>query len=162
VTLADLANLGELIGGVGVIVSLLYLAVQIRQSSRIATFNAHQAITDSASGLMADIAKDPELFRVWLLAMDSPAEASAEDRARVGFILHQVFSTFENAEHFGDASVRDRVRTVHDRFLRTPGVQEWWARQRDGYGEPFRSKIDERLNELARTGQIQSRSSPAA
>lgn len=161
-TLADFANIGELIAGVGVVVSLLYLAVQIRESRRIATWNAHQAVSESVSGITADIAKDPELFRVWRAVLDSSADASDEDRERVGFILHHVFATFENADRFGDPSLRHRVQSVHEKYLRAPAVQEWWARQREMYGESFRSKIDARLRELASATQAESSSRPAA
>jgi hypothetical protein len=148
VTLADFANIGELIAGVGVVVSLLYLAVQIRESRRIATWNAHLVISESVATVTAEVAKDPDLFRVWRAVLDSPADASDEDRERVGFLLHQTFTAFENADRFGDPTLPHRLRSVHAKFLRTPGVQEWWARQREGYSEPFRSVIDARLREL--------------
>jgi hypothetical protein len=154
VTLSDLANIGELIAGVGVIVSLLYLAVQIRESRRIATWNAHVAISESAARVTADIAKDPDFFRVWRGVLDSPTDASDEDRERVGFVLHEVFSNFENAGRFGDPSLGDRLGSIHDKFLRAPGVQEWWARQRESYSEPFRSRIDARLVELKGTTRV--------
>jgi hypothetical protein len=148
VSLGDLANLGELIAGVGVVVSLLYLAVQIRESRRIATWNAHLAVSESVAGITADIAKDLDFFRTWRAVLDSPADASDEDRERVAFILHEVFSAFENADRFGDPDLHHRLRSVQAKFLRAPGVQEWWARQRETYSEPFRSKIDARLKEL--------------
>jgi hypothetical protein len=156
VTLADLANIGELVAGVGVVLSLLYLAVQIRHSTRIASLNAHQAVSESVTAITADIAKDPELFRMWRAVLHSSADASDEDRERVGFILHQVFAAFENADRSGDPSLRHRLRPVHDKYLRAPGVQEWWARQRGAYDEPFRSTIDARLKELACTTQAES------
>jgi len=39
VTLEELGGIGEFIGGIGVIVSLLYLARQIRDNSRIERLN---------------------------------------------------------------------------------------------------------------------------
>ena len=155
-TLADLANIGELVAGVGVVVSLLYLAVQIRHSSRIARLNAHQAVSESVTGITAEIARDPEFFRVWRAVLDSSADASDEDRERVAFILHQIFVAFANADRFGDPSLRRSVRPLHDKYLRAPFVQEWWARQRGVYGEPFRSTIDARLKELASATQAES------
>ncbi len=155
-TLADLANIGELVAGVGVVVSLLYLAVQIRHSSRIARLNAHQAVSESVTGITAEIARDPEFFRVWRAVLDSSADASDEDRERVAFILHQIFVAFANADRFGDPSLRRSVRPVHDKYLRAPFVQEWWAPQRGAYDEPFRSTIDARLKELASATQAGS------
>ena len=84
-SLADLANLGELIAGVGVIVSLLYLAGQIRESRRLATWNAHLVISGSISEITADVAKDPELFRVWRGRQEgSSSNAESPPRLRVG------------------------------------------------------------------------------
>ena len=161
-TLADLANIGELIAGVGVVVSLLYLAFQIRESRRIATWNAHLVISESIVGATADVAKDPDLFRVWQAVLVSPADASDEDRERVGYILHQVFSAFENADRFGDPSLRHRLQPVLEKWLSAPGVQGWWARQRQVYGEPFRSRIDARLRELTSATQAEPSSSSSA
>jgi hypothetical protein len=155
-TLADLANIGELVAGVGVVVSLLYLAVQIRHSSRIARLNAHQAVSESVTGITAEIARDPEFFRVWRAVLDSSADASDEDRERVAFILHQIFAAFASADRFGDPSLQRNVRPFHDKYLRAPFVQEWWARQRGAYDEPFRSTIDARLKELASATQAKS------
>ena len=49
-TLEDLGNLGEIAGGLAVMISVLYLAVQIRQSSQIARFEAHRAACAEGAG----------------------------------------------------------------------------------------------------------------
>ena len=52
-TLEDLGNLGEFLGAIGVIASLVYLAVQIRQNTRAVNSNTSQAITDSRVEFLA-------------------------------------------------------------------------------------------------------------
>lgn len=42
-TLEDLGNLGEFLGAIGVIVTLVYLAVQVRQNTRMMRANVRQA-----------------------------------------------------------------------------------------------------------------------
>ena len=43
-TIQDLGAIGELIASVGVVVSLIYLAVQVRQNTRGIRTSAHQHI----------------------------------------------------------------------------------------------------------------------
>jgi hypothetical protein len=45
-TLSDLANLAQIIAAIGVVVSLLYLAVQIRGNTKIASAQARHAISE--------------------------------------------------------------------------------------------------------------------
>ncbi len=149
-TLEDLGNIGDLVGGVGVILSLLYLAIQIRQSSRIARLNAHQTIGASMSGLLEKLGSDPELYRIWKTARDTTEELNEDERERLGVYLYQVFGGFSIADRYAelDPSFGSRYRGVLDRFLRVPAVQAWWSRQRQYHPDPFRAQVDARLREL--------------
>ncbi len=51
--LTQLANLGEFIGGVAVLVTLIYLAVQVRQGNRLARAQVHQETARMSSELAA-------------------------------------------------------------------------------------------------------------
>ena len=44
--LSDLANLGQIVGAIGVMITLIYLAVQIRGNTRIASAQARHAISE--------------------------------------------------------------------------------------------------------------------
>ncbi len=73
--LTQLANLGEFVGGVAVLITLVYLAVQLRQSNEMAKANAiHRAVNtwsaerrmridDSMSGVLAKAHSDESLSR---------------------------------------------------------------------------------------------------
>ena len=45
-SLEDLGNLGEFVGAIGVVVSLVYLAYQIRQNTAAVRASTHQAMID--------------------------------------------------------------------------------------------------------------------
>ena len=47
-SLEDLGNIGEFVSAVAVVVSLLYLAMQIRQNTKSVQTSAYQAVLDSA------------------------------------------------------------------------------------------------------------------
>ncbi len=44
--LNDLANLGQIVGAIGVMITLVYLAIQIRGNTRVASAQARHAISE--------------------------------------------------------------------------------------------------------------------
>ena len=80
-TLEDLGNLGEFVGALGVVVSLVYLAIQIRQNtSAVRTSTFHEAIRDQSNGI-DQLNSDPELNRIWYDGLHH-FEALPEDEQR--------------------------------------------------------------------------------
>ena len=149
-TLQDLGAIGELIGGIGVIVSLLYLARQIRDSSRIERLNARYAVSQALLSAFSRIDEDPELHRVWVAARDRGEELDDEDRERLGRFLYQYFVQLSLAYGFSeiDPEIRARYEPNLVRFLRAAEVRSWWSRQREFFAEPFRSEVDLLLTTL--------------
>ena len=144
-TLQQLGNLGELIGGIAVIVSLLYLAAQIRHSSRVSQFEAHRTISDSIASILGDIAKDRELYQLWKVMTETPEVATHDDRERFGMLLHRFFTVFSDAHRFADTDPHLAMRYLAfiKRFMMMPAVRGWWTRQGELYSEPFKSLVDE-------------------
>ena len=90
-TLQDLGNLGELLAAVGVIVSLVYLAVQLRGN----TLALHSESRDKNFANYVTMGRpnliDKELMRVWLGGLDGTEELDREDSARFTQMLFERF-----------------------------------------------------------------------
>jgi hypothetical protein len=54
-TLEDLGNIGEFVAAIGVIVSLVYLATQIRQNTKAVRSSASQAIAETRADFLKSI-----------------------------------------------------------------------------------------------------------
>lgn len=149
-TLDDLGNIGELVGGLAVVISLLYLAVQIKHSSQISRFEAHRVLSNDMTSVFGNIAADPELYRIWSVMTNHPERATDDQRERFGMMLYQIFTTFSDAERFGqlDKQLKFRYQRYLDGFLKFKAVQDWWSRQGENYMEPFRSMVGARILEL--------------
>ncbi|MDX1516582.1 MAG: hypothetical protein R3288_07070 [Woeseiaceae bacterium] len=149
-TLNDLGNIGELVGGLAVVVSLLYLAVQIRHSGKIARFDAHRSLSHGMASWLGNIASDPELYRVWTIMTNNPSAATEDDRERFGMLLYQAFTTFSDAERFAqmDPDLETRFRSYLDRLLRYEAVQGWWSRQGPHYAPRFQKFVGARLERI--------------
>jgi hypothetical protein len=75
VPLRDLADLAELIGAVAVVLSLLYLAAQIRQNTRAVRGSTYQAGTDSVTSFMSLVVGHPTWPRCCCAARRAPSSS---------------------------------------------------------------------------------------
>jgi len=150
VTFQELGGLGEFIGGIGVIVSLVYLARQIRDSSRIERLNARYTVSQSLTNAFSRLDDDPELNRIWIAVRDRGEELNEEDRERLGRFLYRYFGQLSLAHGFSeiDPELRGKYEPLLMRFLEAPAVQSWWSRQREFIAEPFRSEVDSLLRKI--------------
>lgn len=149
-TLSDLGNIGELLGGIAVVISLLYLAVQIRHSSQIAKFDAHRSLSNDMASILGNIASDPDLYRVWDIMTNHPDRATEHDRERFGMLLYQVFTTFSDAERFRnmDRDLQIRYQQYMERFLGFEAVRSWWSRQGKYYPQAFQDKVESSIRAI--------------
>ncbi len=94
-TLEDLGNLGEIIGAIAVVVSLIYLAIQIRQntaqireSSHISRLLLQENFVSGQEELIRSFLENEEMFRVWRLGSTTTGELSGDDKERFGLLLY--------------------------------------------------------------------------
>ena len=139
----------ELIGAVAVVISLLYLARQIRDSSRIERLNARYAVSQALLSAFSRIDEDPELHRVWVAA-NRGEKLDEEDQERLGRFLYQYFTQLSLAYGYSeiDPEIRARYEPTLVRFLQAATVRSWWSRQREFFDEPFRAEVDLLLTTL--------------
>ena len=101
-SLSDLGNLGELVGGIAVIVTLIYLVIQVRQNSAATRAKNRQALANDQIRYINGRATDPFLRRT-VEQMFAGEEIAREDR--FGLRMHVIaglrmfenyFAQFEN------------------------------------------------------------------
>ena len=84
----------ELLAAHGVIVSLFYLAMQIRQSSKLTRIALLESYVTGSRAAFDLILENSDLYRMRRLGFDSPDEMSEEDHERYGMILYAAFNQF--------------------------------------------------------------------
>ena len=96
-SLGQLVNIVEFLGGVAVVVTLIYLAVQVRQSRREVETANNQAQADAHARYLTAVATDPELSHAFakVLWTDEQASLTSEEEERMLPLLHAAFTQFE-------------------------------------------------------------------
>jgi hypothetical protein len=89
--------IAELAGAAGVIASLVYLAIQIRQNTRSAREATWQSTLRDLQQFRALIAQDPEVARVYREGLRDLKSLNDDDRWRFGALMQFLYSVFETA-----------------------------------------------------------------
>jgi hypothetical protein len=137
----------QLIASVGVIGSLFYLAVQVRQNSR----SSRAVVVDSLARSMHDLAfamaQNDQLLKIVTSTLHDWAGATEMEKARAASFLLGYFKLFENAWfQMRKGTLQSDQWQGYDGFLRTvlfqPAVKPWWQMRRTFFAPGFREYVD--------------------
>ena len=142
--------LAELVGAVGVILSLVYLARQIGQNTRSVRVASYQSWFNSYDSLSNIILASSEFDALLHRGLGDPDSLSEEDSRRVRGVLRRSFRQFENlyyqhSEAMIDPSLYEAWHRVYSHIGETPGFRFFWENEQGLFSEAFRRVIDEML-----------------
>ena len=143
----ELGAIGELLGGIAVIGSLIYVGLQVRQNTRAVSASTFHAVASVTSDTVTRIAENPELAALIEKGFFAPEELTQSERFRAGFWLRGSFRQYENYAYQADQGLLDpRVYqgyfSVMAESLRVAFIREWWEGAKGGYGPEFREQVD--------------------
>jgi hypothetical protein len=145
-SLEDLGNIGEFVAAVAVVVSLVYLAVQIRQNSRWLRASIVQAVAGSFMDFNQTVAANPQLMRVYQIGLEDFARLSEEERRQ---FLHLITSVFRFAEQmfyqYRRGTLEEQMWQGYAENIlfiyQQPSVRQWWEIRRGMFSEEFREYL---------------------
>jgi hypothetical protein len=142
VNLEAINALAQLIAAIGVIVSLFYLAAQIRQNTRSMRAMVVDSLAQSIADLIRPMAEDREVMRAFQVVVEDWREATNDDKMRALPLFFSTFKLFENAWFQQRQGTLDPEQWQGwDAYIRMyyhrPGVQEWWQLRRAAFAPGF-------------------------
>jgi hypothetical protein len=146
-TLSDLANIANLISSAAVLVSLVYLALQIRQSARNQRAVMDRGRSQQVSDWLQFIAA-PEIAPLVLRGHAQDPTLTADEHQRYLWCLYPLLLHYEDSFHqrrermLSEAQYRSICNQMRD-SARAPGFRAAWAEVRDRFPDEFRSFADE-------------------
>jgi hypothetical protein len=134
-SLEDLGNIGEFVAAVGVIVSLIYLAVQIRQNTKTVRTSTYQEVLDYSNRFNELVLSNPQIGRIWRVGRKDPAQLTEDERSDFRFLVAHVLNIFETMFLQYQRGTLDKqywnARLVGFRHqMSQPGMRAYWVRVR--------------------------------
>ena len=154
-TISELGSIGELVGAIATVATLLYLALQIRANTLSAKYSAINDIINRVIKWQSRIADTPDLMSSWKEGTQSYHSLNIEEQVRFTSIavemLAAIEATLETAKNDGikPESV-DAVRAMLHQLMRNKGVREYWEISgRNLFAQDFVSEVDVILKDAA-------------
>jgi hypothetical protein len=146
-TLGELADVGELVGGVAVVASLVYLAVQIRQNTRAVRGSTLHFNTDLWAALFQHLS-DPAAAQAYIAGMSGRSDIKPLHYTQFYFICKTIFLALEDQFYQARQGILDPViyaayeRATREQLLAFPGFRIFWQQTRETFSPPFVERID--------------------
>ena len=157
-TLQMAASLAEIIAAVGVMISIIYLAIQVRHSNRQSRLQTHNDTLNHMHAPIQQMLAQPDLAEIIRVGGEYPDQISEADWFRFGYYYLMQFNMYEflYAAHFDEATA-PQVWTGTDAswknvFRNEPGVRKIWREWRHAYPDPFRGYVDSVVSAAEQAG----------
>ena len=143
-----ISAVSQLVGSIAVVVSVLYLAVQLRSSTRV----ARVAAMDAAAAALRDVTKpfmeNAELARIWRTGLENLEALSPDEQARFFHAAHQFLKALETIHYhyvYGllDTQLWAGWRDLLHHYIACPGIRFYLTRRNAVFSERFRKFIAE-------------------
>jgi hypothetical protein len=147
VSLETINSIAQIVAAVGVIASLFYLAIQIRQNTKSQRSVVVDSLTNSLIALLGPQASNPDLVRAFATAIDDWESASEETRLHALPQFFALFKLFENAWFQKRQGTLDPEQWEGwDLYMRMyyhrTGVRSWWLMRRAAFAPGFRDYLE--------------------
>jgi hypothetical protein len=158
-----IGTIAEVVGAAAVVVSLVYLAVQIRQNTRqveeqgrAQRFSALGVLFDNWRNFRASIISDARVASIWRRGNLDPGQLNADDRVVFDMLMVDLMWGFAANWMVGvDEGLGSYLRDdIADNLLvyASPGFRVWWQSDphRDEYPRDFTRFVEQLLERSSR------------
>ncbi len=139
--------IGEILGAIAVVLSLVYLALQIRTQNRESRVAAMHEISVGFRDSISTFA-DPQMAE--LFTRVNRGESSLTDAEMLQLVVgvQRIFRVWEEAygQHLRgrlDGDIWEAMIRQYSSYLAAPGFQQVWELRRSYYNDAFRMFVDE-------------------
>lgn len=151
-----ISTIAELVGAAAVVISLVYLAAQIRQNNRqveeqvrALRLQAYDRAGADFSALRLQIAASPQLASLWRRAKAGYAGLDPDEQAQANELFHEYMWAYQNIfsrmeQGTPDDVLKELVDINIGYWMANPGFREWWRiEQKTPYTREFERLVDE-------------------
>jgi len=151
-TLVEYASLAEIVAALAVVISLIYVGLQVTASTRAVRSAAANDANVAMQSWYLEVGGNRQVSDLWINAMRGANDLSPEDEFQFLMLTHAGFLGFQNSylladEGTLDPSIKDAITSAIRGVKGLPGYELYW-RQRKDYLHPGFAQYVEELRRL--------------
>ena len=130
-TLSEITGIAEIVGSIGIIVSLIFVGLQIRQNTNQVEASSYQAALHFVKAVN-EMGNTPQTSSLIRRGFDDFDGLSQDEKVQFDGMLSNLTTDFAIAEQYyyqGTLSAQDYsgIEMLFARVFRAPGAADWWA-----------------------------------
>ena len=142
-----ISAISQLVGSIAVVLSVLYLAVQVHQSTRVAKLGTQDAAAAALRDVTKPFMENAELERIWRVGLEDLGALSLEERTRFFHAAYQFLKAFETIHFHYAYGLMDKQlwkgwQGLLRHYVAAPGIIHYWKLRPDVFSERFRKFVD--------------------
>ena len=137
----------NLVATVAVALTVVYLAIQVRESTKATYSQSYQAAVAALGDMAAIVGENKEKSRIFADGMADPSKLDADEYLQFAYLGISLFRKYENAYfQYRSGMIDDEFWDGHRDnllwFFHRPGTQRWWNERRLGFSKSFREYLE--------------------
>lgn len=143
----DLGAIADLVAAVVTIITLIYLAVQIRENTKAVRSEASRSIRSDGAETFRLLAADPSVASIFLKGLNDPESLDSVENVRFTFLISEFYSLIESSYRewklgVGHEADVQRLITQCRDILQSPGGKYWWEQQAARHPKDIREYLN--------------------
>ena len=134
--------LGEILGASGVIVTLAYLAKQVRQSNVAAQHEATRESLDLNDRFLAAIGRTPQIAGVFRRGLADAPDLTDDERVQVAALFLRMTLAWQRMYEFERDTPVGYGAAARLDIVGRPGYRRWFSQRADWLNEAFRAQLE--------------------
>ena len=140
------ALIAEIVGGIAVVISVIFLTIEVRSNTEAQKLVAAQQVLGLSSVINSDIAINGNDLTDLMFRIGS-GEIESKDRARFTFYQSSVFAAFWQVHYqYTNGFLEEEIFRAYERRIidqfQQPSVQDYWDRNKFRFSDSFQSYVD--------------------
>jgi hypothetical protein len=91
-----ISALGQIVGAIAVVVSVIYLALQVRSNARQMRLASMRSMSDAFNGFLQGLAGNPQMGELWYRGVTDYESIQGGDLPRFNALIDHLFRIFED------------------------------------------------------------------
>jgi len=138
--------ISQLISSIAVVLSLLYLAKEVRRSTRVAKVAAQDAAASAVRDVTNTFMENADMSRIWGTGLEDLKSLSGEDQARFFHAAHQFLKALETIHFHHFSGLMDEElwlgwQELLRHYISAPGIARYWEIRSQLFSDRFREFV---------------------
>ena len=142
-----MANYADVIGGIAVLISLVYVGFEIRRNTKSSLSQTNMTIHESMANISLEVGKDAQLSSLFRKGLFSFSKLDDDERFQFFTLMTSLYRRFENVFYQNEKGLlEDQLWTGYSQsmaaYTSTEGGKEFLRHRKDSFSTSFSAFLE--------------------